>query len=202
MITTTPQPEVSTNRSPLDAELDALEAEIGGLQARRAALRNRRPREKVRDYRLTASSGEDVRLSQLFGGTSDMFLIHNMGSRCRYCTLWADGFVGLLPYLERRAAFVLVSPDPPERQRAFAAERNWPFRMVSAAATTLFEDFGFVDGEGAPMPGVSTLHRSADGGIERVQRAEFGPGDQFCAAWHLLDLLDGGRGDWEPGGCA
>ncbi len=195
------QAEVSRNRSRVDAELDAIEAQIGELQSRRAELRGLRARETVADYRLTSSAGEPVSLGALFGAKQDMFLVHNMGTSCNYCSLWADGFVGLLPHLERRAAFVVVSPDSPERQRAIAEARGWPFRMVSAAGTSLFDDLGFVDGIGDPMPGVSTLRRREDGAIERVQRAEFGPGDQFCAAWHLLDLLDGGRGDWEPGRC-
>lgn len=201
MNASTAQAEISRNRSSLDAEIDALEARIGELQQRSAELRAARPREPVADFELVASSGEGVRLSDLFGDKADLFLVHNMGAACSYCSLWADGFAGLLPHLERRAAFVLVSPDPPERQRKIAAERSWRFRMASAQGTSLFEDLGFVDGDGNPMPGVSTLHRGADGSIERVQRAEFGPGDQFCAAWHLLDLLDGGRRGWEPGRC-
>jgi hypothetical protein len=31
-----------------------------------------------------------------------------------------------------------------------------------------------------------------------VGRAEFGPGDDFCAVWHFFDLLPEGVDGWEP----
>jgi predicted dithiol-disulfide oxidoreductase (DUF899 family) len=31
-----------------------------------------------------------VRLSELFAGKADLILIHNMGTTCPNCTLWAD----------------------------------------------------------------------------------------------------------------
>jgi hypothetical protein len=34
--------------------------------------------------------------------------------------------------------------------------------------------------------------------ILRVSDAGFGPGDDFCALWHIFDLLPGGAGDWQP----
>jgi hypothetical protein len=57
---------------------------------------------------------------------------------------------------------------------------------------------GFTDGQGDPMPGVSVFRGGTDGRIMRVQRAEFGPGDQFCAAWHFFDMLADGVDGWEP----
>jgi predicted dithiol-disulfide oxidoreductase (DUF899 family) len=61
-----------------------------------------------------------VQLSDLFGEHEDLIVIHNMGVSCPYCTLWADGFNGLIRHLEDRAAFVMVSPDPPDIQKEFA----------------------------------------------------------------------------------
>ena len=43
------------------------------------------------------------------------------------------------------------------------------------------------------MPGVSAFSKDGDGRIFRVGRAEFGPGDNFCAIWHFFELLP--RGD-------
>lgn len=40
--------------------------------------------------------------------------------------------------------------------------------------------------------------RRLDGSIVRTGRASFGPGDPFCAAWHLFDLLAGGAKGWSP----
>jgi hypothetical protein len=32
----------------------------------------------------------------------------------------------------------------------------------------------------------------------RVSNAEFDQGDDYCALWHIFDLLPGGAGDWQP----
>jgi predicted dithiol-disulfide oxidoreductase (DUF899 family) len=190
--------EVSANRCAIDRQIDALETEVGKLQGQIAELRRSRPRETVKDYRFRDWSGAQVSLSDLTAGRPDLILVHNMGVDCSYCTMWADGFVGLVPHLQSRAAFVVVSPDPIGVQQAFARSRGWTFRMVSARGTSFFHDMGFADGTGAPMPGVSVFQRAADGTMARVQRAEFGPGDQFCAVWHFFDLLADGVAKWEP----
>ncbi len=191
--------EVSANRSPADAEIDALECRIGELQTELASLRAQRSPEPVGEYTFHDwQRGGTTTLDALFAAQDDLILVHNMGLACDYCTLWADGFVGLLPHLESRAAFVMVSPDRPERQQAFATSRNWPFRMVSAWGSPFTADMGFLDRDGDPMPGVSSFRKQADGGIVRIQRAEFGPGDVFNAAWHFFDLLAEGVNGWEP----
>jgi hypothetical protein len=52
---------------------------------------------------------------------------------------------------------------------------------------------------GRVIPGASAFRKREDGAIERVGRAaEFGPGDDYCPVWHLLDLVEGGAGSWEP----
>lgn len=190
--------EVSAHRSETDREIDALEAEVGALQNKIAELRRRRAPERVTDYVFSGWDGRPVHLSELFNGRRDLILVHNMGVGCNYCTLWADGFIGLAPHLTNRAAFAVSSPDPVAVQKPFAEKRGWTFPMVSADGTSFFADMGFTDGRGDPMPGVSIFRRGADGGILRVQRAEFGPGDQFCAAWHFFDMLADGVDGWEP----
>ncbi len=121
-----------------------------------------------------------------------------MGTTCAYCTLWADGFVGLLPHLTRRSAVALLTPDPPEVQRAFAESRGWPFVMASDPTRAVARALGFATEVGSSLPGVSALRRAADGALVRTGRAEFGPGDDFCAVWPLFDLLEGGAGAWAP----
>jgi predicted dithiol-disulfide oxidoreductase (DUF899 family) len=112
--------------------------------------------------------------------------------------MWADGFVGMLPHLNDRAAFVVTSPDDPAEQKAFAQSRGWTFPMYSVAGTSLVSDLGFDDPEQGLMPGVSVLTKETDGKIYRVSRAEFGPGDDFCPVWHFLELLPEGIDGWEP----
>lgn len=168
----------------------ALEQEIITLQSRVAAIRAETVGgERVADYDLTDWDGRTVPLSTLFDGKDQLVLIHNMGMRCSYCTMWADGFVGILPYIERMAAFVIVSPDDAETQKACSAERGWAFRMVSSKGTSLFDDMGFETADGSLWPGVSTLYKDEDGELRRHSLASFGPGDKFCSVFSFAELL-------------
>jgi predicted dithiol-disulfide oxidoreductase (DUF899 family) len=123
-------------------------------------------------------------------------VIHNMGGGCSYCTLWADGFNGLLAHLEDRAAFVVSTPDAPAAQRRIADPRGWRFRMVSTEGSHFARAMDFENEHGGAEPGISTFVRRADGSIERVASAPFGPGDNYCAMWDLADLLP--ASDWHP----
>jgi predicted dithiol-disulfide oxidoreductase (DUF899 family) len=181
----------------LDAEIEGLERRIEALRAERSAARRRRGPEPVEDHGVATSAGPR-RLSDLFGAHDELLLVHNMGRSCAYCTLWADGLVGLLPHLTRRSAVALLTPDPPEVQRAFAASRGWPFAMASDPTRAVARALGFATEAGSSLPGVSALRRAADGALVRTGRAEFGPGDDYCAVWPLFDLLEGGAGAWAP----
>lgn len=181
------------------AEYQALEAQISELQKQLLEVKRRLVAgdpQPLADYEFREAQGS-VRLSQLFGGHDDLLVIHNMGRSCAYCTLWADGLSGLLPHLESRTAVVLSSPDSPEVQAAFAAERGWNFRMVSLAGSPFATDMGFQEGRNY-WPGVSAFRRMAGGGLQRVAADYFGPGDPYCGLWYLLKLLDGGAEGWQP----
>ena len=52
------------------------------------------------------------------------------------------------------------------------------------------------DRDGGPFPGISCF-RKQDGRIVRVGDTEFGPGDDYCVIWHLLDLVPD-RAEWSP----
>jgi len=150
--------------------------------------------EEVADYRF-AGAGGPVRLSELFGDKDTLFVIHNMGKSCPNCTMWADGFNGVLPHLESRAAFVVTSPDDPATQAEFAGSRGWKFRMVSHQGSDFAADMGYRGEGGGWMPGVSVFKR-IDGKIMRVSDAAFDQGDDFCAVWHLFDLIPEGTAGW------
>ena len=169
--------------------------QIGELRKKMRDLRQTRESQEVEDYTLASAEGE-VRLSALFGDKDNLFVIHNMGAGCPYCTLWADGFNGILPHLEDRAAFVVCTPDAPEQQRKFAESRGWRFRMLSHQGTSFAEDMGYRS-EGGWMPGVSVFAKQ-NGKIVRVSDNSFGPGDDFCTLWHLFDLIPEGAGEWQP----
>jgi predicted dithiol-disulfide oxidoreductase (DUF899 family) len=178
-------------------QVETLQKEIEQKRKRILELRKQMQPEPVSDYALKNWDGNDVKLSSLFGDRSELMIIHNMGKRCVYCTLWADGFNGLALPLADRAPFVVVSPDEPEVQREFAQSRGWKFNMLSGHGSTFIKDMGFEKEGPSYWPGVSTFIKK-DGKIYRTAKDVFGPGDFYCSAWHLIDLLPNGKGDWEP----
>ena len=180
------------------SRIDELEKEILEKKKELAELKRAQPREAVKDFSFESSNGP-VRLSDLFDGGSDLLIIHNMGQACRYCTLWADGFMGALPHLENRTAVVMVTPDPIQQQQKFASSRGWKFRMARDATGEFSKAMG-MHGEqaGEFWPGATGFSKGEDGTVFRVASAPFGPGDDFCATWPLLDLLAEGPKGWEP----
>jgi predicted dithiol-disulfide oxidoreductase (DUF899 family) len=181
----------------LQEQIDDLEEEIVKKKGEVARLRRSMPRQEVSDF-VFHSSAEDVGFSSLFEKHDELIIIHNMGKGCRYCTLWADGFNGVLNHLENRAAFAVVSPDDPQTQKSFAESRGWKFRMLSGKGNDFTNEMGFISEKGGYMPGISTFIKDDSGKIYRVAKSYFGPGDDFCGIWHIFDLLVKGANDWEP----
>jgi predicted dithiol-disulfide oxidoreductase (DUF899 family) len=168
--------------------------QIAGLREKLREARASIEPEEVRDYELRRAAGA-VKLSALFGDKDTLFVVHNMGASCPYCTLWADGFNGVFDHLRNRAAFVISSPDAPQLQQKFAQGRGWRFPMVSCQGTTFAQDMGYW--QDGPMPGVSVFKR-ARGKIVRVADTSFSPGDDFCNVWHFFDLIPEGASSWTP----
>jgi predicted dithiol-disulfide oxidoreductase (DUF899 family) len=177
-------------------KIDSYRSQIAGLREKMRALQAAVEPEPVQDYEFATPDGA-VRLSKLFGRKDDLIVIHNMGSSCPYCTLWADGFNGLYDHLANRAAFALSSPDTPAVQKRFAEGRGWRFPMVSHKGTSFAADMGYRTEDGGWMPGVSVFKRD-DARILRVADTGFSPGDDFCALWHFLALFPEGTGEWSP----
>lgn len=187
-------------RAQIQAQIEALETEVKERRDRLVELRRRLARGEVENYQLRDADGP-VRLSELFEDRDDLLVIHNMGSSCRYCTLWADGLDGMLPHLEDRTAIALVSPDTPETQQKFAAGRGWSFRTVSDAEGRFTDEMGFIqewEGEMGQWPGFSTFHKDSAGTIHHIASDSFGPGDVYCGLWNLFDHLESGVDGWEP----
>lgn len=181
----------------IEAKVKRLESELKKQKNKLAQLRRKIPPQKVSDYTFQSAKGE-LCLSELFGAKPDLLVVHNMGRKCPYCTLWADGLNGVWQHLENRAAFVVSSPDDLKTQKEFAKSRDWCFRMVSVKDSPFPKDMGFQSEKGGYLPGVSAFRKTPDGKIVRVSKSTFGPGDDFCAVWHLFDLLAEGANGWEP----
>ncbi len=172
-----------------------LEKRIAELTATLNRERSKLKRVPVPNYRFQTLEGE-VSLLELFGNRDRLLAIHNMGQGCRYCTLWADGFNGLLPHLESVMSVVLLSKDPPALQRNFAGSRNWRFRIAShGGGDYILEQTVMADMDN--MPGAVAYTRSDDQ-VFRSGHAVFGPGDLYCSMWNLLGLAGLGGDAWTP----
>ncbi|WP_349410113.1 DUF899 family protein [Pseudalkalibacillus sp. SCS-8] len=178
-------------------EINQLSQEIQKKKKQLAEMRKEVPEQQVENYVFTDRDHESVTLSELFLDKDELIVIHNMGVSCNYCTLWADGFNGVYHHLIERAAFVVSTPDEPRVQEDIAAERGWKFPMVSTKGTTFKQDMGYADGD-SPHPGVSTFRKDEKGNIYHHAHAPLGPGDDFCAVWHLFDLLPKGQAGFVP----
>jgi predicted dithiol-disulfide oxidoreductase (DUF899 family) len=178
------------------AKLDDYRRQIADLRQKMREVQAAAESEEVRDYAFATPQG-NVKLSALFGDKADLIVIHNMGSSCAYCTLWADGFNGIYDHLASRAAFVVSSPDRPDVQQKFAASRGWRFPMVSHADATFAADMGYRSEDGGWLPGITTFRKEGSR-ILRIADATCRPHDDFCTLWHLFDLLPDGSAGWKP----
>jgi predicted dithiol-disulfide oxidoreductase (DUF899 family) len=176
--------------------LAAYRSQIADIRRKMRELQAAVEPEPVADYVFATVNGT-ARLAELFGAKNDLIVIHNMGTSCSSCTMWADGFNGIYEHLADRAAFVVCSPDPPDVQRRFASGRGWRFPMVSHEGTDFAAAMGYRSQSGGWLPGVSVFRREGER-IVRVADTRLQPGDDYCAAWHLFDLLPEGAAGWSP----
>ncbi len=185
----------------LKEQLAQIESEITAKMNERRELLKSSVGETVENYTFKTNENAEAALSDLFGDKGELILIHNMGKGCTYCTLWVDGFNGVIDHLADRAAFVVVSPNSPEVQQEFSTSRGWKFSMASTEGSTFSRDMGYevdYEGEAYQLPGYSVFKKDADGTITRVARDFFGPGDVYSSLWHLFYMLPNGPGDWQP----
>ena len=172
----------------IQLQLHELTRELGRLLKRSRGI-------EVPVYRFESAAGE-VSLLDLFAGKDTLLAIHNMGQGCRYCTVWADGFNGLLPHLESAMSVVLLSKDPPDVQRRLANARGWRFRLASHGGGPYTREQTVVAGQDN-YPGAVVYKREGDR-ILRYNACVFGPGDIYCSLWSLLALAGIGAEDWTP----
>ena len=177
-------------------KMSAYRRQIADIRQNMRATQAEIEPQEVSDYEFKTPEGT-VRLSELFGDHKDLMIVHNMGSSCPACTLWADGYNGVHHHVITRTAFAVSSPDSPAVQREFAASRGWKFRMVSHMGTTFAADMGYRSEKGAWRPGISVFRRAGQA-ILRVSDVGWRPGDDFCTVWHFFDLLPDGAAGWFP----
>ncbi len=97
------------NDAAIADKLSVCRRQIADLREKMRALQASVEPAEVQDYAFATSEGS-VQLLSLFGERRDLIVIHNMGSSCAYCTLWADGFNGIYDHIGSRAALGRFQP--------------------------------------------------------------------------------------------
>ena len=178
-----------------NARISAMEAKLYEMTLELNELRKVAVSTEVPNYSFATLAGPSS-LLELFADKQKLLVIHNMGQSCRYCTLWGDGFNGLVDHLESVMSVVLVSKDAPQLQREFANSRGWRFRLASHAGGKYIEEQTVMDGS-TNMPGAVVYERDGEKIMHRSSSV-FGPGDLYSPMWNLLGLAGMTEADWTP----
>ena len=208
------------NESPeykkLRAELLEAELALRDQIERVAALRRSLPADTVvedqRFEEIREGVRAPVRLSELFERPEQtLVLMHFMYGKkqekpCPMCTLWADGYDGIVPHLRQRVSFAVLVAGDPGAFAEYGRSRGWRhLRIVGAAGSDLKQRLGFELADGAQWPGASVFQRRGDGALLHTYsvNADFGPGqlrgmDLLTPFWSFLDLTPEGRGEFMP----
>ncbi len=172
-----------------------------------AMRRSLPPGPVVPDYEFI-EDGKRVRLSQLFADDRPYLILYHLMYRanddsfCPMCSLWIDGFNGVVPHVTQRANCVIASRAPLDKLRAWGAHRGWDrLRLLSDDGPAFARAIDAEDAEGNPDSTIVVLAKEG-GSIRHVYTAhpmledrERGI-DLLCPVWHLFDLMPSGRGDW------
>ena len=186
-----------------EAEIDLRDR----IEAVAALRRSLPPGPVVPDYAFV-ENGNRVRLSQLFGEDKAYLILYHLmywakdDDFCPMCSLWIDGFNGIVPHVTQRANLVVASRAPFERLAAWGARREWNrLRLLSDDGPAFARDIDAEDADGNPDSTIVVFAKDGDE-VRHVYTAhplledrERGI-DQLCAVWHLFDLTPSGRGDW------
>jgi predicted dithiol-disulfide oxidoreductase (DUF899 family) len=154
-----------------------------------------------------------VRLSELFTAPGRALIIYQFmygklqADACPMCTMWIDGFNGIVQHITQNADFVVAAAADPLTLRAHARRRGWRnLRLLSCGDSTFKYDFTSEDAEGNQDSTITVFTRDGDGTLRYVytthpwyseeinQRGI----DLLSPVWNLLDLTPAGRGDWYP----
>lgn len=152
-----------------------------------------------------------TRLSALFGAHSTLVLYHLMfapedSEACPMCSMWVDGFRGIVSHLAQHCAFGVVAKAPVPKLRAWAARRGWDgLRILSSYGTSFNQDLRAEHPDGAQRPMISVFVRDGEQvrhfytlPANHLDNTERGI-DLLSPVWNILDLLPAGRGEWYAG---
>jgi predicted dithiol-disulfide oxidoreductase (DUF899 family) len=154
-----------------------------------------------------------ITLQELVGDRS-LVIYHLMFAEdedepCPMCSMWIDGFDGVVSHFEQRVDFAVIAKAPLAKLRSWARARGWNnLRLLSSSSTTFNADMNLEHPDWMPSlkqgPGISVF-RNEGGVVRHVYSCppEFAPGkvramDLLSPVWNLLDIVPEGRGEWYP----
>lgn len=172
-----------------------------------AMRRSLPPGPVVPDYEFI-EDGNRVRLSELFAEKKPYLVLYHLmywandDSFCPMCSLWIDGFNGIVPHVTQRANFVIASRAPVDKLQAWRAHREWyRLRLLSDDGPAFARAIDAEDADGNPDSTIVVFAKNGDE-IRHVYTAHPMLADRergidlLSPLWHLFDLTPSGRGDW------
>ena len=212
-------PTIVSREKWLEQRLQLLADEKTFTHAREALSAKRRQLPWVlleQDYLFEGDNGP-VRLSELFGGHSQLIIYHFMYGEdwkagCPSCSFWADNFNTIGAHLGARdAGFAAVSIASIEQLAKYKRRMGWEFTWVSSSGNSFNRDFDVSSTQqeranGAAQynfkkstfpadeaPGISVFARGENNEIYHTY-STFSRGiDMLNGAYHYMDLLPKGR---------
>jgi predicted dithiol-disulfide oxidoreductase (DUF899 family) len=152
-----------------------------------------------------------VRLSELFGGPDRALVIYHLmygkaqTSPCPMCTMWIDGYNGVVRHLAQNLDFAIAAAADPVALRAHARARGWnSLRLLSCGGSTFKYDLASEDAEGNQDSTLSVFTRDPNGTLRHFYTCHPHMSDDInqrgidllTPVYNMLDLTPGGRDDW------
>lgn len=195
------------------ARAELRDAELALMRQREvvAGLRRELPLGPPASDYMFGASGGDVRFVDLFSDPARPLVLYHfmfgesMNQPCPMCSMWADGWNGVVRHVEQRVDFALVTQGTVDQNERLAAERGWTnLRWLSAAGTSFKRAYGSQDNEGNQQPFLTVfeLHdgqpRLTYSGGAHIAGDHWRGVDLLSPVWHFFDLTRQGRGDFMP----
>jgi predicted dithiol-disulfide oxidoreductase (DUF899 family) len=202
-------------------ELRLAEIEEMRQRERVAALRRKLPQgaaiedyvfyEGPADLSLGDEPVRSVRLSELFTSPDRALAIYHLmygkaqTSPCPMCTMWIDGYNGVVRHVEQNLDFAIAAAADPAPLRAHARTRGWSnLRLLSCGENTFKYDLASEDAEGNQDSTLSVFTRDPNGQLRHFYTCHPHMADDInqrgidllTPVYNTLDLTPGGRGDW------
>jgi predicted dithiol-disulfide oxidoreductase (DUF899 family) len=196
-----------------DAEMD-LRDKIEHVASLRRALPDGT---RIGNYRLTEGPRDlhldgpirSTTLQDVFDMHDTLVIYHLMfhpedDQACAMCSLWVDGFPGIVHHIEARTALAVVAKAPIEKLRTWGRTRNWHgIRLLSSYDSTFSRDLQFETERGGQWPSFAVFARQENQIWHRfTQCADLPVGergnDLLSPVWNIFDLLPQGCGNWLP----